>query len=147
MGERESEREDGGVTAGRVGYQWGFCKDERRVCVCFYGIRWSALILSPHVRSRHDPPSRPYICILPLNSRAPCKHAEVGGRGRRDREGREGLSDFVHACVVMHVKERGKDGGKGGRQVCRCRIQLIHKCCQRISDAAQPEKVLKLGMF
>lgn len=51
-------------SAGRVDYQWGFCKDEKRTRVGFYGIRWSALILSPHVRSHHDP----------LNSRAPCKN-------------------------------------------------------------------------
>lgn len=74
--------------AGRVDYQWGFCKDERRARVGFYEIRWSALILSPHVRSRHDPPSRPYICIRPLNSRAPCKNTTRQGSkgGERGRE-------------------------------------------------------------
>lgn len=65
--------------------QWGFCKDERKVCICFHWMRWSALILSRHVRSRHDSPSRPYICILPLNRQAPCKKRSEGGRQRRER--------------------------------------------------------------
>lgn len=85
--ERGKRKDDGGVVAGRVDYQEGFCKDERRVCVSFYGIRWSALILSPRVRSRHDPPPRPYICIPPLNSRAPRKtHRADGERKERGRE-------------------------------------------------------------
>lgn len=79
-------------SAGRVDYQQGFCKDERRARVCFYGIRWSTLILSPRVRSRHDPPSRPYICIRPPNSRAPCKTDREGGVGGERREGGRAIS-------------------------------------------------------
>lgn len=91
-GDRESRAEEKmeESSAGRVDYQRGFCKDERRARVCFYGIRWSALILSPHVRSRHDPPSRPYICIRPLNSRAPCKTAPRRGGARGGERGRGG---------------------------------------------------------
>lgn len=79
-GSQEERREDGGVRAGRV--SGVFCKDERKVRVCLYGMRWSALILSLRVRSRHDPPSRPYICILPLNRQAACKERTDGGRQR-----------------------------------------------------------------
>lgn len=86
----------------------GVCKDERRVCVCFYGIRWSALILSPHVRSRHDPPPRPYICILPLNSQAPCKTLQRWEAERRERE-RDGEEKAEWMCLCMQ-------GRKGGRK-------------------------------
>lgn len=65
--DRQEERSSRWRTPGWQS-QRGFCKDERKVCVCFYGIRWSALILSLRVRSRHNPPSRPYIFTLLLNS-------------------------------------------------------------------------------
>lgn len=104
--------------AGRVDYQWGFCKDERRARVGFLWDQMERFDLVPACQI----PSRSTISPIHMHTAskqpgAMQKHTEAGGReegrevgrgrGEHREGGRKGGRDF-HALVQPKEAERSK---------------------------------------